>query len=89
MDEDTVAGPELIVVDDLDQAMIDLIWPEARDGFRWNRARGTWPGSFFGGGASPQSVSEEGRPAKQSSNTNLWAWSWRTLRPPNWSTLKP
>ena len=41
IDEATVAGADVIVVDDLDQAKIecgDLIWPEARGTFRWDMA---------------------------------------------------
>ncbi len=41
IDEATVTGADVIVVDDLDQAKIecgDLIWPEARGTFRWDMA---------------------------------------------------
>ena len=41
IDEATVTGADVIVVDDLDQAKIecgDLMWPEARGTFRWDMA---------------------------------------------------
>ena len=41
IDEATVTGADIIVVDDLDQAKIecgDLMWPEARGTFRWDMA---------------------------------------------------
>ena len=55
VDEDMVARPELIVVDDFERAKNDLVWPEARGGFGWNLARELlwWRGES---GANPVGV---------------------------------